>query len=61
MKSMEIENHTDQGWTMVERNHEGDDENSLFEHKQGKIQQFFSHTFKIVATNNLETLIPWSC
>jgi hypothetical protein len=46
---------------MVEKDHEGDDKDSLLEHKHHKIQQTPSHIFKIVATNNLETLIPWFC
>jgi hypothetical protein len=46
---------------MVEGNHEGNDEDFLFEHKYRKIQQYFSHIFKTMATNNLETLTPWSC
>jgi hypothetical protein len=50
-----------QGLTMVEGNHEGDDEIFLFEHKHRKIRQNPSHTSKVVATNNIETLIPWSC
>jgi hypothetical protein len=47
--------------TMVEGEHEGDDNNFLFEHKHRKIQQTFSHILKVVATNNFEALIPWSC
>jgi hypothetical protein len=50
-----------QGLAMVEKNHEGDDEDYLREHKCHKIQQIPSHTSKIVATNNFETLIPWFC
>jgi hypothetical protein len=44
---------------MVERNHEGDDEDFLFKHKHRKILQVLSHTSKDVDTNNLETLTPW--
>ncbi len=44
---------------MVERDHEGDDEDSLFEHKHRKIPQTPSHSSKVVAINNLETLTPW--
>jgi hypothetical protein len=46
---------------MVEGDHEGDDNNSLSEHKYHKIQQKFSHISKVMATNNFETLTPWSC
>jgi hypothetical protein len=46
---------------MVEKNHEGNDEDYLFKRKHHKIQQIPSHTSKLVATNNLETLIPWFC
>jgi hypothetical protein len=49
-----------QGSIIVEANHEKDDKNSLFEHKLGKIQQTPSHISKVMAINNLETLIPWS-
>ncbi len=49
------------GLVMVERDHEGDAKNSLLEHKHHKSQQTPSHTSKIVATNNFETLTPWSC
>ncbi len=41
---------------MVERNHEGDDEDYLFKHKHYKIQQIPSHTSKVMATNNFKTL-----
>jgi len=61
MKSMEIEDHGDVGSVMVEGDHENNDEDSLFEHKHRKIQQTPSQTFKTMATNNLETLIPWFC
>ncbi len=44
---------------MVERDHEGNDEDSLFEHKHRNIQQTLSHTSKAMATNNLKTLTPW--
>jgi hypothetical protein len=44
---------------MVEGNHEGDDKDFLFEHKHRKIRQP-PHTSKAMATNNLETLTPWS-
>ncbi len=47
-----------QGLTIVKGDHEGDDEDSLFEHKLDKIQQIPSHTFKTMATNNFETLTP---
>jgi hypothetical protein len=46
---------------MVEGDHEGDDENSLFKHKHHKIRQTPSHTFKDMAINNLKTLTPLSC
>jgi hypothetical protein len=46
---------------MVERNHEGDDEDFLLEHKHRKTQQIPSHISKVVATNNFETLTPWFC
>jgi len=60
MKSMGIEDHRMKGLTMVEGNHDGDDEDSLFEHKHLKIWQTFSHISKVVLTNNIEILIPWS-
>jgi hypothetical protein len=44
---------------MVEGDHEGNDEEFLLKHKHRKIQQNPSHTSKIMATNNLETRIPW--
>jgi len=50
-----------QGSIMVEGDHEGDDEDSLFEHKHCKIQQTPLHTSKVVAINNFETVTPWSC
>jgi hypothetical protein len=37
---------------MVEGDHEGDDEDFLFEHKHCKIRKTPSHTFKAIATNN---------
>jgi hypothetical protein len=46
---------------MVEGDHEGDDEDFLLKHKLCEIQQIPSHTSKVMATNNLETLTPWSC
>jgi hypothetical protein len=39
--------------TMVERDYEGDDEDSLFKHKHRKIQQTPSHLSKVVANTNL--------
>jgi hypothetical protein len=60
MKSMEIKNHRMQGSIMVERDHDGNDEDSLFEQKIVRSDNS-SHTYKAMATNNLETLIPWSC
>jgi hypothetical protein len=50
-----------QGLAMVEKDHEGNDKDSLFKHKHCKIQQTPSHISKVVATNNLETLTPWLC
>jgi len=45
---------------MVEGDHEGNDEDYLFEHKHHKIWQIPSHISKAMANaNNLETLIPW--
>jgi hypothetical protein len=46
---------------MVEGNDEGDDEDFLFKHKHHKIRQTLSHISKVVTTNNIKTLIPWSC
>jgi hypothetical protein len=46
---------------IVEGIHEGDDEDYLLEHKHCKIQQIPSHISKIMATNSLKTLTPWSC
>jgi hypothetical protein len=48
------------GLVMVERDHEGDDENCLLEHKHHKSQQTPSHISKTMATDNFETLTPWS-
>ncbi len=45
-----------QGLAMARRIHVGDDKDSLFMHKYHMIQQTFSHSSKIVATNNLEIL-----
>jgi hypothetical protein len=42
---------------MVERNHEGDDKDSLFKHKHRKIQQTPSYTSKAMAINNFKILI----
>ncbi len=56
MKSMEIEDTRMQGLVMVERDHEGNDEDSLIKHKHRKIQQILSHISKVVAINNLKTL-----
>jgi len=49
------------GSPLCDGDHEGNDEDSLFKHKHYKIQQTPSHTSKVVATNNLKTLTPWSC
>jgi hypothetical protein len=46
---------------MVEEVHEGDDEDSLHEHKHHMSPQIPSQTSKIAATNNHETLIQWFC
>jgi hypothetical protein len=46
---------------IVEGDHEKDDKNYLLKHKLGKIQQTPRHISKVMAINNLETLIPWSC
>ncbi len=49
------------GSTIVEGDREGNEEDSLFEHKHHKIQQIPLHTSKAMANaNNLETLFPWS-
>jgi hypothetical protein len=61
MKSMEIEDHGKQGTVMVEKIHEGNDEDSLHEHKHHMNPQILSQTSKVMATNSHETLIPWSC
>ncbi len=45
-------------WAMVEGIQMGDDEDFLLECKHHKIQQTYSHTFKVVATNNLEKPTP---
>jgi hypothetical protein len=53
-----------QGLIIIEGDHEEedeDDEDSLLEHKLGKIQQTLSHTSKVMAINNLKTVTPWSC
>jgi hypothetical protein len=49
-----------QGSTMVERDYEGDDKDSLFKHKHRKIQQTPSHLSKVMGINNLKTQTPWS-
>jgi hypothetical protein len=46
---------------MVEGDYKGNDVEFLVEHKHCKIRQTPSHTSKVVTTNNLETLTPWSC
>jgi hypothetical protein len=46
---------------MVEEVHEGDDEDSLHEHKHHMSPQIPSQTSKVTATNSHETLTPWSC
>jgi hypothetical protein len=48
-------------WAMVEGIHMSYDEDFLFKRKHHKIQQTFSHTFRIVATNNLEKPTPRYC
>jgi hypothetical protein len=50
-----------QGLVMVEEVHEGDDEDSLHEHKHHMSPQVPSQTSKVVATNSHKTLTPWSC
>jgi hypothetical protein len=44
---------------MVAKVHEGDDKDSLLEHKHHKMQQTPSHTSKVMANNNFKTLTPW--
>jgi hypothetical protein len=46
---------------MDENFHEGDDKDFLHEHKHHMSPQILSQSFKVVATNNHETLTPWSC
>jgi hypothetical protein len=43
------------GLTMVEGDHEGDDEDYLLEHKHCKIWQSLSYTSKVVAIKNRDT------
>jgi hypothetical protein len=50
-----------QGSKIVEGNYDGNDKDSLHEQKHYKILQTPSHTSKVVATNNLETLTSWFC
>jgi len=54
MKSMEMEYHNDGGI-------KNDGENYLHVHKHHMIQWIPSQTSTFVATNNHETLTPWSC
>ncbi len=44
-----------QGLVMVEKVHEGDDKDSLHEHKYHKNPQILSGTSKVVATNSHKT------
>jgi hypothetical protein len=46
---------------MVEKVHEGDDEDSLQKHKHHMSPQIPSQTSKIAVTNSHETLTPCSC
>jgi hypothetical protein len=46
---------------MVEEVYEGNDEDSLYEHKHHMNPQILSQTSKVTATNNHETLTPWFC
>ncbi len=46
---------------MVEEVHEGDDEDSLHEHKHHMNPQILSQTSKVATINSHKTLIPWSC
>jgi hypothetical protein len=50
-----------QGPVMAKKVHEGDDEDSLHEHKHHMNPQIPSQTSKVVATNNRKTLTPWFC
>jgi hypothetical protein len=49
-----------QGPVMAKEVHEGNDKDSLHEHKHHMSSQIPSQTSKIVTTNNHETLTPWS-
>jgi hypothetical protein len=46
---------------MAEEVHEGDDEDSLHEHKHHMSSQILSQTSKVEATNSHKTPIPWFC
>jgi hypothetical protein len=46
---------------MAKEFHDGNDENSLHEHKHHMSPKIPSQTSKIAATNSHETLTPWSC
>jgi hypothetical protein len=46
---------------MAEEIPEGNDEDSLHEHKHHMNPQIPSQTSKVVVTNIHKTLIPWSC
>jgi hypothetical protein len=50
-----------QGLVMVKEVYEGDDKDSLHEHKHHMNPQIPSQISKITTTNSHETLTPWSC
>jgi hypothetical protein len=50
-----------QGLVITRRVHVGDDEDSLFTHKHHITSQTPSIISKVVAINNFEKLVPWSC
>jgi len=59
MKSKKLKTTWMQGLAMVERDHENDDEDFLFNTNIARLNNFFC--ILTMAINNLETLIPWSC
>jgi hypothetical protein len=50
-----------QGLVIAGRVHVGNDYDPLLTHIHHMTPQTFFHISKIMATNNLEKLIPWTC
>jgi hypothetical protein len=58
---MEIETTAMEELVMASRIQMGNGEDFLFMHKHHMTQLTPSHISKVVITNNLEKLTPWSC